>query len=110
MSIGVSRPETVSRPLVVSRLRVAVAVVGVLLNLAVVAFYVLYRIADEWAVDRSEAFGGFDQSYLLPHDALTWLVGTAAVVLLLVTDVLGGLLLLATRDLLTPRDRSSSPR
>ena len=81
---------------------VAVALVVVSLNVAFLAFFELYLAVDEWAVDRSEAHGGFDQSQLLPHDVLLWSCAHVALVLLIAVDVL--LLVLVVRQ----RRRSAS--
>ncbi|WP_344755796.1 hypothetical protein [Gryllotalpicola koreensis] len=88
-----------------SAIRVALAVVGTVFNVVFFVFYALFRVADDWAVDRSEMHGGFDQSYLLPHGDLAWLVGAAAVVVLLVFDVLVALLLVAPAAHQAQRDR-----
>lgn len=45
----------------------------VVVNLAALAMYVLWQIADSWAVERAEA-GGFDTTMLLPHHMVAWVV------------------------------------
>lgn len=65
---------------------VGVALVAV--NMAVVALYGMWTAADQWAVARAEAGGGFDPSALLPHAHLGWIVAQAAIALLLIADLL----------------------
>lgn len=64
-------------------------VVAGLFNLTLVSFFGLYTIADERAVDRSEATGEFDPSQLLPRSVALWLVAHASIALLIVLDVVG---------------------
>ncbi|MEJ3405889.1 hypothetical protein WDJ51_14215 [Rathayibacter sp. YIM 133350] len=66
----------------------ALWVAGTVFNVAFGVFFVLYSIADEWAVERSEAFNGFDPAQLLPHDVLLWLAAHLALVALVAVDVL----------------------
>jgi len=61
------------------------ALVG--LNIAVVAFYALWQIADTAAINRSESTSGFDPSQLLPNSNLFWLAANASLILLLLLDV-----------------------
>ncbi len=76
---------------------VMIWVLAALFNVVFVIFFALYTTASEWAVDRSEATGAFDPSQLLPHDGALWLSGHAALVLLVVLDVVGVALLLRSR-------------
>ncbi|KQR53928.1 hypothetical protein ASF88_03550 [Leifsonia sp. Leaf336] len=68
-------------------LRLWMSVLLVAVNIAVGAFYGLWAVADEWAVDRSEATHGFDPSMLLPNSVGLWIVANASLVLLIGLDV-----------------------
>jgi hypothetical protein len=71
---------------VIRALIVTWSVVLVLLNVAGIAFYVLWFVADDWASNRSEAAGGFDTAMLLPHGDLMWVAANATLFLILATD------------------------
>lgn len=88
----VSAPVPLPRALVVM-----VRVLAALFNVVLVSFFALYSVANEWAAERSEATGAFDPSQLLPHDAALWLSAHAAIVLLVMLDVVGIALLLRSR-------------
>jgi hypothetical protein len=75
------------------------------LNLAVITFYLLYRVADMWADNRSEDHGVFDPSYLLPNDVTLWLIASATVVLLFGVDIVAVLVGIRLRRL--ERSRSA---
>ncbi|MFE7843672.1 hypothetical protein ACFUTX_00600 [Microbacterium sp. NPDC057407] len=62
------------------------------LNLAVVAFFVLWQIADTAAINRMESASGMDSTRLLPNADLLWLAACASLFLLLCVD---GLIILA---------------
>ncbi|MGL3199082.1 MULTISPECIES: hypothetical protein [Curtobacterium] len=57
-----------------------------LFNVVFLSFFAFYSVANDWAVERSEATGAFEPSQLLPHDAALWLSAHAALVLLVVLD------------------------
>jgi len=57
------------------------------LNVAVISFHVLWRIADNVAVNRAEEHG-FDPSQLLPHAIPFWFAAHASLLSLLALDVL----------------------
>lgn len=83
-----TRTETTGRSLAPIRVLGLVAGFGfVIFQLLFAVFYVFYRIADEWAVDRSEASGGFDPGQLLPHDGVLWLAATGSALLLVLIDI-----------------------
>lgn len=59
------------------------------LNATFLMFFVLWSQADKWAVNRSEAHGGFDPSQLFPHGHLLGVAAHAALVALVCCDVPG---------------------
>lgn len=59
------------------------------LNVAVVAFFVLWQIADTAALNRMEANSGFASAELLPNANLMWIAAHASLVLLLALDAVG---------------------
>lgn len=83
---GGDQSSSVVSPRSIRTLTVAGTAILASLNVAFVAFFVLYSIADEWAVDRSEASHGSDPTMLLPHDAALWIVANASIVILLAFD------------------------
>ena len=64
----------------------AVAMVG--LNITVVAFFVLWLIADSAAIDRMESESNMDPSQMLPNSELMWLAAHGSVLMVVVLDVL----------------------
>ncbi|MFT4259312.1 hypothetical protein [Microbacterium sp.] len=56
------------------------------LNVAVVAFFVLWQIADTAALNRMEANSDLSSTELLPHANLMWVAAHAAVLLLVALD------------------------
>ncbi|RLP08176.1 hypothetical protein [Propionibacterium australiense] len=64
-----------------------VAMALALLDISTTVFYVLWRIADTWAVDRAEE-RGFDQQQLLPHHILFWFAAQATMAALIVLNSL----------------------
>ncbi|MGP9693112.1 hypothetical protein ACT3TZ_00620 [Brachybacterium sp. AOP25-B2-12] len=66
------------------------------LNLGYGAFYVLWSIADQAAVARSEAGGGFDPSQLLPYGNVMWVLAQLLLLAILVLDVVAIVLAIAT--------------
>lgn len=64
----------------------AVAMVG--LNIAVLAFFVLWRIADNAAIDRMEPESRVDPGRMLPNSEMMWLAAHGSVLMILVLDVL----------------------
>lgn len=70
------------------------ALVG--LNVAVVAFYVLWQMADTAAINQMEAAPGMDGSQMLPNANALWLAANASFILLLVLDIVV-IVLVATR-------------
>lgn len=68
---------------------IALGAAAATLNATFLLFFVLWSHADEWAVDRSEARGGFDPTQLLPHGGLMWVAAHVAFAALLGCDVLG---------------------
>ena len=57
------------------------------LNASVISFHVLWRIADDVAVNRAEEHG-FDPNQLLPHAIPFWFAAHASLLSLLALDVL----------------------
>ena len=68
-------------------LRTWMSVLLVAVNIAVGAFYGLWFVADEWAVDHSEATHGFDPTMLLPNGVGLWLVANAGIAVLVALDI-----------------------
>lgn len=64
----------------------AVAMVG--LNVTVVAFFVLWLIADGVAISRMESESSMDPSQMLPNSELMWLAAHGSLLMLVVVDVL----------------------
>lgn len=62
------------------------AVVG--LNIAVLAFFVLWKIADSTAIGRMESEPSVDPGQMLPNSELMWLAAHGSVLMLVVVDVL----------------------
>lgn len=58
------------------------------LNIAFVAFFTLWQIADSAAINRMEMATGVDPAQMLPNANLMWIAAHASVLLLLVADVL----------------------
>lgn len=61
------------------------ALVG--LNIAVVALYVLWQIADTAAINHMESASGMDVSQLLPNANVLWLAAQGSLMMLLLLDV-----------------------
>lgn len=64
-----------------------VTLVLALLDISTTVLYVLWRIADTWAVNRAEE-RGFDREQLLPHDILFWFAAQATMAGLVVLNAL----------------------
>ncbi len=64
----------------------AVAMVG--LNITVLAFFVLWLIADSAAVARMESESSIDPGQMLPNSELMWLAAHGSVLMVVVLDVL----------------------
>lgn len=64
----------------------AVSMVG--LNITVLAFFVLWLIADSSAVARMESESSIDPGQMLPDSELMWLVAHGSVLIVIVLDVL----------------------
>lgn len=64
----------------------AVAMLG--LNIAVLAFFVLWKIADSTAIGRMELDSIMDPGQMLPNSELMWLAAHGSVLMLVVLDVL----------------------
>ncbi|WP_143181042.1 hypothetical protein [Glutamicibacter sp. 0426] len=64
----------------------AVAMVG--LNVTVVAFFVLWLIADGVAISRMESESSMDPSQMLPNSELMWLAAHGSLLMVIVLDVL----------------------
>ncbi|MGW9166391.1 hypothetical protein [Agromyces sp. NPDC055658] len=62
------------------------ALVG--LNIAVVAFFVLWQIADTAAINHMESASGWDASRMPPNANLLWLAANASVFMVSVVDAL----------------------
>lgn len=70
-------------------MRRGVAVVSVILTMLNVAFAMLYLVwwqVNDWAAARSEAGHGFNQTMLLPHGELLWIVTNATLAFLVLLD------------------------
>lgn len=65
---------------------IVVGILLALLNVATISFYALWMNADQWAVNRSEAGGGFDPSQLPPFSGMTWLMAQGTIAALLAVD------------------------
>lgn len=79
-----------------------VASIGLIVtNIAVIAFYHYYSVADLEAVNRAEEHG-FDPSQLLPNYVLFWISATASLLAVLFMDAV-----VAVWLFLTWRDRRS---
>lgn len=68
------------------RFTVAESLVLIATNIAAVAVYVLWHLADTWAVNRAE-LTGFDPTMMLPHSLLFWLAAHGLLVCVLALDV-----------------------
>ena len=90
------------------RLFMLLSVLLVAVNIAVGAFYGLWFVADEWAVDRSEATHGFDPTMLLPNGVGLWLVANAGIAVLVALDIVWICLALKLRTARSPRGASPS--
>ena len=64
----------------------AVAMVG--LNITVLAFFVLWLIADSAAIGRMESESSIDPGQMLPNSELLWLAAHGSVLMVVVLDVL----------------------
>lgn len=64
----------------------AVAMVG--LNITVLAFFVLWSIADSAAIGRMESESNMDPGQMLPNSELMWLAAHGSVLMVVVLDVL----------------------
>lgn len=64
----------------------AVAMVG--LNITVLAFFVLWLIADSAAIGRMESESNMDPGQMLPNSELIWLAAHGSVLMVVVLDVL----------------------
>jgi hypothetical protein len=58
------------------------------LNIAVVAFFTLWQIADSAAINRMETATGVDPAQMLPNANLMWIAAHASFLMVLVADVL----------------------
>ncbi len=58
------------------------------LNIAVVAFFTLWQIADSTAINRMETATGVDPSQMLPNANLMWISARTSFLMVLVADVL----------------------
>ncbi|PQZ98513.1 hypothetical protein CQ019_16900 [Arthrobacter sp. MYb229] len=58
------------------------------LNVAVVAFFFLWQIADSAAVNRMEAAAGVDPAQMLPDANPLWIAAHASLLMVLAADVL----------------------
>lgn len=72
----------------------AVAMVG--LNVTVVAFFVLWLIADSAAIRRMETESNMDPGQMLPNSELMWLAAHGSLLMVVVLDVLAVALLVMT--------------
>lgn len=77
----------------------AIRTIGVLstlvllgLNIAMGAFYALWRVADDAAINRMESSSGMDPTQLLPNGNLMWLAAHSALLMLVVLDILAVIL------------------
>ena len=73
----------------------AVAMVG--LNITVLAFFVLWLIADSAAVGRMESESIIDPGQMLPNSELLWLAAHGSVLMVVVLDVLAVAWLVKTK-------------
>lgn len=73
----------------------AVAMVG--LNITVVAFFVLWLIADSAAIGRMESESSIDPGQMLPNSELMWLAAHGSVLMVVVLDVLAVAWLVKTK-------------
>ena len=64
----------------------AAAMVG--LNITVLAFFVLWLIADSAAIGRMESESSIDPGQMLPNSELMWLAAHGSVLMVVVLDVL----------------------
>lgn len=58
------------------------------LNIAVLAFFALWQIADSATINRIETATGADPAQMLPNANLMWIAAHASFLMVLVADVL----------------------
>lgn len=73
-----------------------VAMVG--LNITVLAFFVLWLVADSAAVGRMESESSIDPGQMLPNSELMWLAAHGSVLTVVVLDVLAAAWLVKSSD------------
>lgn len=70
----------------------AFGIVGVVtmlgLNISVLAFFVLWKIADSTAIGHMESESSVDPGQMLPNSEMMWLAAHGSVLMLVVLDVL----------------------
>ena len=78
----------------------AVAMVG--LNITVLAFFVLWLIADSAAIGRMESESSMDPGQMLPNSELMWLAAHGSVLRVVVLDALAVAWLVKTKSVPQP--------
>ncbi len=77
-----------------------VAMVG--LNITVLAFFVLWLIADSAAIGRMESESSIDPGQMLPNSELMWLAAHASVLMVVILDALAVAWLVKTKGVPQP--------
>ncbi len=72
----------------VKKLVIAGAMAMVGLNISVLAFFVLWKIADSTAIGHMESESSVDPGQMLPNSEMMWLAAHGSVLMLVVLDVL----------------------
>lgn len=80
-------------------------IVLVALNIGFFAFYRLWQIADNAALNRMEASSGMDPALLLPHSNLMWVAAQGSLIAVLALDLLA--MLFAAKALSSSRQRDT---
>ena len=82
----------------VKKLGIAGAVAMVGLNISVLAFFVLWLIADSAAISRMESESSMDPGQMLSNSELMWLAAHGSVLMVVVLDVLAVAWLVKAND------------
>lgn len=100
MTTASREPNKSKNPMKTLGIAGAVAMVG--LNITVLAFFVLWLIADSAAIGRMESESSIDPGQMLPNSELMWLAAHGSVLMVVVLDVLAVAWLVKTKGVPQP--------
>jgi len=89
MSATEARPETQRKQSLPLRTIATIlgAIALLLLNTALITFYIFWSIADTATINAVESGAGYDPSSMLPNAHLMWIAANASLLFLIATDV-----------------------